>query len=354
MNDSVTVDQLANPEVLKAYLKTATCETSNLSIERHPEGHSNETLFVSWGEDDFVLRRPPLGNTAETAHDVTREYRVMDALQQTTVPVPETIDLCEDRSLIGTEFYVMRRVQGDTLRLSEPSRLKDPTDREDISQATIDTLAAIHECNYQEVGLENFGQPEGYMRRQVNRWQEQLAWAVQKTERENQLPYRGSVEQWLTDQCPTEHDYTLVHGDYKLDNLMFSSLAPPKISAVVDWELSTLGDPLSDVGWMLLFWHEDTETAPLVPELIPHFTAKEGYFSREELLNRYAQQTGRSVSNILFYQVFATYKLAAICEMFYARLLTSDADNPIYPAMHERVPSILAHAQGAIDGIRSW
>lgn len=350
------VSRLMDRARLQAYLESTLGEVETFEIERHQAGHSNETFYVVWGNEEYVLRRPPGGETAETAHDVAREYRVMDALADTEVPVPEMIALCEDHSVLGADFFIMERVEGDVIRLEELDRFARPEHRQRLGEELVDGLAAIHEVDYEAVGLGDFGRPEGFMERQVARWRQQLDWAVGKTGRGDQLPHREEIEAWLEANCPEETEHTLVHGDYKLDNAIVGPGTPVTIEAVLDWELSTLGDPLSDLGWMLLFWHDHADSEPVVPELVPAFTAREGFPPRRALVSRYESRTGRTVvdEEVDFYLAFATYKLAAICEMFHARYLSGNSKNPMYPAMNERVPSLFAYAYAIAEGQRSW
>jgi aminoglycoside phosphotransferase (APT) family kinase protein len=355
-NESGYVRRLVDEARLREYLESTLGAADTFEIERHQAGHSNETFFITWGSDKLVLRRPPAGETADRAHDVGREYRVMHALADSDVPVPEMVAFCEDDSVLGAEFFLMEQVEGDVVRLEEPDRFAEPEHRQRIGEELVDGLAAIHQIDYESVGLGEFGYPEGFMQRQIDRWEKQLEWAVGKTDRGDQLPHRRELESWLEENCPTDTDTTLVHGDYKLDNTIIGPGTPPTIDAVVDWEMSTLGDPLSDLGWTLVFWHDDPEIEPVVPELVPGFTAREGYPTRGEVVARYESRTGRTVTDedVDFYTAFATYKLAAVCEMFYARYLSGNSENPVYPAMNERVPSLFAYATAAIDGHRDW
>ncbi|WP_129113474.1 phosphotransferase family protein [Halegenticoccus tardaugens] len=352
--DRSYADRLVDERRLRAYLASELGDAETFDVEWHQKGHSNETLFVTWGDRDLVLRRPPPGETADTAHDVGREFRVMSALQGTAVPAPSTVLHCEDDSVIGSEFYLMERVDGEVVRLDEPERFAAPDRRAAVGRELVDSLAAIHNLDYESVGLGDFGDPDGYLRRQIDRWKKQLQWAASRTNRPNGLPGRDEVEAWLDDACPEEADGTLVHGDYKLDNVIVAPGTPPQVNAVVDWELCTLGAPLSDLGWMLLFWHDDPSDEPPIPELMPAFTAREGYPDRLELVERYENRTGVAFEHPTFYLVLATYKLAGVCEMFYARHLAGDSDDPLYAAMDEGTPSLIAYTQDAIRGIGAW
>jgi aminoglycoside phosphotransferase (APT) family kinase protein len=350
----MSIDTLINTEALREYLIETLGDAGTMKINRIEDGDSNETFYLTWGELELVLRRPPNDETADTAHDVTREFRVMEALRDSDVPVPRTVAGCKDESIIGSEFFLMERVAGEVIRLEEPSRFRDPRNRLDLGRNLLDTLAAIHDVDYEAVGLGTFGSPDGFIQRQLNRWQAQIEWALERTGRRDQLPFLETVETWLEEHCPTENDTTLLHGDFKLNNVIVNNGTPPHIEAVLDWEMSTLGDPLTDLAWLLLFWHDDPDDSPVLPEIMPAFTAREGYPSRADLIERYKTTTGRSVDTLEFYYVLSVYKSMGISEMFHARELVDDQPDPIYPEMKARVPELLSYAQNVIDGDRHW
>ncbi|MFC7165033.1 phosphotransferase family protein [Halospeciosus flavus] len=343
-------DRLVDESALREFLAEELGDVDSFHVERHGEGHSNETLFVEWGARDLVIRRPPPGETAETAHDVLREYRVVDALQDTEVPVPTTVAACDDHSIIGSDFYVMDRAEGDVLREDEPERFADPAQRERVGEELVDTLASIHEVDYEAVGLGDLGHPPGYTERQVDRWGKQLDWAFERTADEREVPKLDRVRTWLEANCPDEHPHTLVHGDYKLDNVMYGPGTPPDLVAVFDWEMSTLGDPRADLGWMLSYWRDPKDPAPEVPELVTRFMEREGYPTRRELVDRWEEQTGFEFEHERFYRALAVYKLAGLGEMFYRRYLEGNSDDPMYPKMEERVPALADRAVRIIDG----
>jgi aminoglycoside phosphotransferase (APT) family kinase protein len=343
-------EELVDEEALSAFLAEHIGDAERLEVERHDKGFSNETLFVTWGDRELVLRRPPVGETADTAHEVLREYEVMDALQDTGVPVPHTVAACRDDSVIGCDFYVMDRLEGDVVRFSEPERFGEPDTRREVAEEVVDTLAAIHSVNTEEVGLEEFGRPEGFTRRQVDRWTEQIEWAFEETTQERDVPALREVGDWLDDNVPQSHDGTLVHGDYKLDNLIF---APDgvRIAGVLDWEMSTLGDPLCDLGWLLFFWRDEgDEESKITQTMLPQFSKKEGYPSREGLVEMYEDRTGAVVENTRFYRVLAAYKMCALGEMFYARYLMGNSDSTFYAMMEDGVPLLAQDALEVIEG----
>ncbi|MFC6717269.1 phosphotransferase family protein [Natrialbaceae archaeon GCM10025810] len=343
-------ERLVDEDALEAYLEAHLGAVDEYDVRRHREGHSNETLFVTWGDRELVIRRPPPGETAETAHDVLREYRVTDALIETDVPLAEPLLACEDHDIIGSDFYVMERLEGVVLRDEEPDRFAEPEYRKRIGEELVDTLATIHEVDYEAVGLGEFGRPEGYTQRQVDRWGKQLAWAFERTEDEREVPDLREVGGWLRDNVPEEYPHTLVHGDYKLDNVMFGPDEPPELVGVFDWEMATLGDPRADLGWMLSYWRDRKDPDPAIPELTTQFMEAEGYPTRVELVDRYEEQTGFEYEHDRFYRGLAVYKLAALGEMFFRRYLEGNSDDPMYPLMEERVPALAARAKRIVDG----
>jgi aminoglycoside phosphotransferase (APT) family kinase protein len=356
MTNNDYLDRLVNEASLRSYLSDVLGESERLNVERVDEGHSNETLFVTWGNEELVIRRPPPGETADTAHDVLREHRVVSALQETEVPVPPTRLVCENHDILGSDFYVMSRLDGDVIRSTEPSWLESPETRQTVSEQLVETLASIHTVDYEAVGLGDFGRPSGFTDRQVERWQGQFEWALETTAQHRKLHDLDRVTDWLESNAPDTHPETLVHGDFKLDNVMFerpnerNRSDGPETLAVFDWEMSTLGDPFTDLGWMLSFWYDEGDDEPPIQGLYPTITARDGYLSRQELIDRYERQTGLSFDEPRFYLVLATYKMAALGEMFFARHFSGDSDDPLYPKMETGVPRLLERATRLVDG----
>ncbi len=343
-------DRLVDEDALATYLADHLGEADDYDVERHQEGHSNETLFVTWGDRDLVLRRPPPGETADTAHDVIREYDVMNAVADTDVPVPNLVLACEDHDVIGSDFYLMDRLEGDVLREDEPDRFATPEHRRRLGEELVDTLAKIHRLDYEAIGLGEFGYPPGYTERQVERWGQQLMWAFEVTADEREVPDLYEVGSWLQEHTPEDHPHSLVHGDYKLDNVMFGPGTPPELVAVFDWEMATLGDPRADLGWMLAYWRDPKDPEPTIPELVTRFMERDGYPSRLELVERWEDLTGLAFEHERFYRALAVYKLAGLGEMFFRRYLEGNSDNPMYPKMEDRVPALAARAKRIVEG----
>lgn len=349
-NDDTYLDRIVDQEALAAYLESALGPANVFDVSHHQQGHSNETLFITWGEQELVLRRPPPGETAATAHDVLREYRVMDALQDTKVRVPRTELACENHDVLGCDFYLMEREHGDVIRQAEPSRFATPERRQRIGEELVDRLAEIHAVDLDAVSLEQLGRPAGYIERQVDLWHRQFEWAFEVTANEREVPVIDDVGAWLDNNVPESYPHTLVHGDYKLDNVMFGPDEMPEIVGIFDWELSTLGDPRFDLGWMLTFWQDTTDPNPAVPEFMPSMMERDGYPTRHELVDRYERVSGIQFENNRFYRALAVYKLGAVCEMFFRRYLEGNSDDPIYPKMRDRVPALADRARRIIDG----
>ena len=343
------LDRLYDEAALAAFLEREVGPGGDLHIEYHQAGHSNETLFVDWGDRELVLRRPPAGETADAAHDVLREYRVTSALEATDVPVPTTVAQCNDLDVVGAEFYLMERLRGDVIREAEPERFADPDQRRTLSERFIDTVADIHTLDPAAVGLDDLGHPDGYTERQVERWTKQLEWAFEVTTDDRPVSGLRAVADWLEANVPDSYDHTLLHGDYTLDNVMFGPGTPPALVGVFDWEMSTRGDPLMDLGWMLGTWYDPKDPAFDDP-LGARIETREGYHSRRQLLDRYERRTDRTFSSERFYRTFGVFKSASACEMMYRRYLEGNAENPSYPLMEAYVPALADRARRIIDG----
>jgi aminoglycoside phosphotransferase (APT) family kinase protein len=289
-----------------------------LSFELISGGRSNLTYLVRGGGHEWVLRRPPLGHVLPTAHDMAREYRVLSALATTSVPAPRPIALCEDASVNDMPFYVMQYCPGVVLAQEIPAGYAPtPEDRRRISLALVDTLVGLHAIDYRAVGLEGFGRPEGYLERQVRRWSEQ--WQRSQT---SALPEIDELIRRLRAALPQSPAPTIVHGDYRLGNMALDPHDPGRIVAIFDWEMATLGDPLADLGYTLIYWTEAGDPPPSGGVgTASTFTATPGFFTRAEIIAEYARRSGRDVEAVDFYQVLALYKLAVISEGIYARYL---------------------------------
>ena len=282
-----------------------------LSYERIAGGHSNLTYRVSdAGGGTWALRRPPLGKRLGSAHDMVREHRVVSALGPTAVPVAPVAGLCDDEAVNGAPFYVMDFVAGPILRgLQEAERFPDEADRRAIGERVADTLVAIHAVDPEAVGLGELGRREDYVARQLHRWQGQ--WEKSKT---RELAAVDRVHELLSARIPAQSEATIVHGDYRLDNMILTDSG--EVAAVVDWELCTLGEPLADLGLLMVYWSQrdgDPVALGQPASLAP------GFPTRQEVAARYAERSGRDISELDFYVALGYWKLAVIIEGVYAR-----------------------------------
>jgi aminoglycoside phosphotransferase (APT) family kinase protein len=281
-----------------------------LSFERIAGGRSNLTYAVGDAAGHaWALRRPPLGERLASAHDMSREHRVIEALQETEVPVPPLVGLCEDEAVNGAPFYVMGFVEGPILRNREEAERFDEAQRRAIGNRVVDTLAAIHAVDADAVGLGELGKKQDYVARQLPRWHGQ--WEKSKT---RELPLVDDVHSRLAARIPEQGPATIVHGDYRLDNMILSDAG--EVAAVVDWELCTLGDPLADVGMLMVYWAEPQDE---FTSLLDAATTAPGFPGRLDLMARYAERSGRDLSELDFYVALGYWKLAIILEGVYAR-----------------------------------
>ena len=340
MNEGAGGHGLLDVEALFRFLDGHIPGAGALELERHREGHSNETFFLRRSGHEWVLRRPPRGAFLPTAHDVLREHRVLDALRSTPVRAPRPVVACDDPEVIGVPFYVMEKVDGVVLRDELPEQLDAPPDRAHIGDELVDALAELHAVDHTAVGLDGWGKPSGYLDRQLRRWSGQLELTMPLT---REVPDLLAVADWLRGRVPVPGPATIVHGDYKLDNVVFANEAPAQLTGILDWEMSTIGDPLADVGWMLSFWHEPEEPEDELG--LGGLTSLPGFRTRAELLDRYRERTGREAPDIVWYIVLAMWKLAILLEGSYARHLAGHTDDPFFAGMEGAVPSLAARAR---------
>ncbi len=295
-----------------AWLRERTELAAPLRFELIEGGRSNLTYRVTDPEGRrVILRRPPLHGVIESAHDMGREHRIISALAGSSVPVPACVGLEEDTSVTGAPFYVMRFVEGEVVRDAQAAEvLLRPATRRAASEDLVDVLVQLHEVDVDAVGLGELSRREGYLERQLRRWHGQLA----KT-RTRELPLLDEVHERLVADVPEQGPASLVHGDYRLDNVMLDP-ETGAVRAVLDWELTTLGDPLADVGLLLVYWTEADDEVQVLPTSP---TRVEGFAPRDELVERYAAASGRDLDGIDYYRAFGFWKLACILEGVYSR-----------------------------------
>lgn len=306
-------------------------------------GHSNLTYVVT----DVIgarciLRRPPLGDVPATAHDMRREHRILSGLAHTTVPVPSTIGLCEDESVTGAPFYVMQHVDGIVLRDALVAASYPEARRRAVGIAVTDVLAAVHAVDPNAVGLGELGRHDGYIARQLKRWQSQ--WAQSKVE---DIPLVDELHDVLAEQVPEQARVSLVHGDYRLENCIVT--VDGAIAAVLDWELCTLGDPLADVGLLAIYWTEAQDVEPIFPTSP---TIERGFPSRAEVLDRYAEASGHDVTDIGYYIAFGYWRLACITAGVQARYLSGAmGDRTPFAGLDTQAARCARKAAAALEGM---
>ena len=302
-------------------------------------GRSNLTYRVSDGASHWVVRRPPLAHVLPTAHDMAREWRILSALQATTIPVPATVAFCEDAGVIGAPFYVMEHVDGHVVRERLPEEWpQTAATRQSMASALVDTLLAIHRVPPGEVGLADFGRPDGFLERQVRRWWQQ--WEASKT---RDLPAIDELHRRLLEGVPHPSAPGIVHGDYRFDNVIYARENPGRIAAVVDWEMSTVGDPLCDLGLLVVYWVDDPDDAAAAA-LPRGASLGAGFPSRDAMIGAYARRSDRDLDALEWYVALGHYKLAIIAEGIHARYLLGMTVGEGFETMGPAVPRIVEHA----------
>ena len=318
--------------------------TQAMRVEQFPGGHSNLTYLVRFGDVDLVLRRPPLGPVPPTAHDMAREFRWLSAVHPVYPLAPRTYLLCDDPAIVGSVFYVMERRTGIVIRRDEPPSVDGhPEVRRQISGAVIDALADLHRIDLAAHGLTHLGKPIGFVGRQVRGWSER--WERSKT---HELPAMDALSAWLANHLPPEPERpAIVHGDFKLDNLMLNALDPARLVAVFDWEMSALGDPLVDLGILLAYWVPSAP--PGQQDALTTVTSLPGWFTRDEMVERYAKRSKRDLSRLSYYEVFALFKIAVVIQQIYYRFVKGQTDDPRFAAFGDRVAYLAEQATRVKD-----
>ena len=307
---------------------------TDLSATPIGDGHSNVTFELSTG---VVLRRPPRGPLPPSAHDVLREARLLSALAPTAVRSPEVLAVCDDPGVIGAPFYVMERIVGEVITDSVPDALDSPEQHSRIADELIDALVELHATDWVGAGLEGFGKPTGYLERQLRRFN-----GLWEHNRTRELPQVEEVGGWLASRIPDSPPATIVHGDYRLGNTMFAAGAPARLIAIFDWEMATIGDPLADVGYMMLHWRQaDDDDSKFALQSV---TALPGFPSRRELVTLYEQRSGRSIDHLDWYVTLAYWKAVAFMEGNYRRAVSGATDDPYLKSFGDGVIELARRA----------
>jgi aminoglycoside phosphotransferase (APT) family kinase protein len=334
------VPPLVVREPLEDFLDARGIGEGRVEAERIGEGHSNFTFLVRRGDTRVVLRRPPRPPLPPSAHDVLREARLLRALESTPVRVPRVLAVGDDESVLGVPFYVMEEMQGSVVTSAIPAAIDTEEERRRLSQELVDALVEVHAVDWRACGLEGYGKPTGYLERQMRRFGG--LWEYNKT---RELPVVEEVRDWLAANLPESPEATIVHGDYRLGNVMVADCAPADLVAIFDWELSTIGDPLADVGYLTVTWAEADDPADISFSSLSAATRRPGFMTRAELTARYERQSGRSVSALNWYQALALWKAAVFMEGNYKRFTLGASDDQYLALFDEGVPALAEKAR---------
>ncbi len=315
----------------------------NIEIFQFTNGYSNLTYLINIDGEEFVLRRPPLG-AIKRGHDMKREFKVLSGISGSFHKAPKAYLFCEDNSLIGSEFYIMEKVEGIILTLNEAKNRKiENSDFIKISDVWLDTFVELHQLDYESCGLEELGKPHGFVERQVTNWSQQYIKAEI-----NEIMEARLVMNWLEQNQPRSYQHSLIHNDYKYDNVIFKDDTWNDIIAVLDWEMCTLGDPLIDLGTSLAYCTMESD-GPLVINGLPSPTMLVGNPCRTEIVESYAKKSGNSVDNILFYYVFGLFKIAVIAQQIYFRYHKGLTKNPKFAQLDKASQFLCLMGTQAID-----
>ncbi len=338
----------ADPAVVGPYLAAVLEDERwrSVSVELITAGMSNLTYSVTpeggRTEDAVILRRPPTGAVLATAHDMAREHRVISALGATEVPVPRTMHLCTDPEVLGAPFYVMERVIGvHVVQGFPPGYADEPAQRRAVGERLVDVLADLHSVDYEAAGLGDFGRPDGFAARQVRRWTKQ--WDAT---RDRDRPDLDALAARLAETVPAGGRSSVVHGDYRLDNCLLDADEPGRIKAVLDWEMSTLGDPLTDIGMLFVYWPEAGEERA---STLSPVTTLPGFPTRREVAERYAGRTGADLSDLSWYVGLGFFKFAAIIAGIVARSAAGAMAGKDTTGYAERIDAVVELGRAALE-----
>jgi aminoglycoside phosphotransferase (APT) family kinase protein len=317
---------------------------AGVTVEQFPSGHSNLTYVLRINKDarEYVLRRAPVGPVAPKAHDMAREFRFLQMVHSHFPEAPGVLLLCEDPAVLGAIFFVMERRRGIILRDAIPREFAGlPNYPQLLSEACVDCFARLHAIDVFKSGLVALGKPEGFLGRQVQGWAERWHRAIT-----DDIPHAGvtkmdCVIRWLADRMPVSSWPTLVHNDYKLDNLMLRVEPTLSVAAVLDWEMATVGDPLVDVGLALCYWTWAAQAAHSHAHELPSLTSQPGWYTRDQFIRRYAQQTGRDLGQIGYYEVLGIFKLAVILQQIYYRFKRGQTSDSRFQNFDQRVSALI-------------
>ena len=342
----VREEERFDPERLRPFVAAAFPGASGpISLLQFKQGHSNLTYLVRFGEAEAVLRRAPFGAQVKSAHDMRREFTVLSALQGAYAKAPRPIAFCDDEAVLGAKFYLMERVRGIVLRSHAPPPGVDFTPEllRATSTALVDNLAELHAVDLDRTGLASMGRPQGYVARQVHGWSERY-----ENAKTDQIPELEAAAAWLVRNMPPESGAALVHNDYKYDNVVLDPADLRRIVAVLDWEMSTVGDPLMDLGNTLGYWIDPDDPEEMRAHSYgPSWLS--GNLSRIEVVERYVARSGRALGSALFYYVFALFRIAVIVQQIYKRYVEGHTSDPRFATLGEWVRAVSRQAARALD-----
>ncbi|KGP73402.1 phosphotransferase family protein [Pontibacillus yanchengensis] len=345
MQDTIPVRQgeEVDRNLLEKYIKEQLpfLDSSPLEVRQFGAGHSNLTYELKIGNWEGVLRRPPLGPVAPKAHDMEREHRILKALHDKFDVAPKPILLGDD-SILGAPFFIMERRHGVVLDTEWPENVKDKVSLgKSVSETMVDQLVKLHSIDYSGTALEEMGKPDGFMERQVNGWIKRFDRALT-----DDVKSGDRVKQWLVKHIPSSTDATVIHYDYKLNNAMFAEDDYSKMVGLFDWEMTTIGDPMADLAVAMTYWIEADDPEELKQGLgKPPLTVEDGFYSREEFIQRYATKSGRDVQHMDFYLTFAYFKLAGIVQQIYYRYKNGQTNDQRFAHMNHFVNHLLDAAE---------
>jgi len=327
-------------DAVEEFMDARSLGAGEISYRRIGDGQSNVTYQIRRGTDTFVLRRGPRPPLPRSTHDMIREARIQELVRRQGMPVPEILAVCEDEAVLGVPFYIMSFVEGEVITDRIPKTLDSAAQRQATGAAVVDTLVRLHQLDVTSGELSTFGRPEGYLRRQVERFSS--LWEINTTRNLHDV---DRIAAWLADNIPASQPAAVIHGDYRTGNLMFAPGPPARVTAVLDWEMATVGDPLADLGYLTATYAEQGSSTTALE--LTSVTRLPGYPDRAQLISRYREQTGADTAALPWYQTLALWKASIFCEAIYTRWLRGERpqDSRFGPSLESGVPRLLEAAR---------
>ena len=344
---SIRTGEELNQEKLAAYLLEHGIG-KDISIQQFPSGYSNLTYLIQSEKEEYILRRPPFGANIKSAHDMEREYNVLSLLRKAGfTKAPEPVLLCSDENVIGAKFYLMKRLNGVILRNRVPKGMTiEPATFHQLSKAAVDQLVQLHQLDIKSSGLDQLGKPEGYVQRQVEGWTKRYF-----NSQTDDITAMNEAADWMQKNIPASAKASLIHNDYKYDNLVLNPDDLTEIKAILDWEMATIGDPLMDLGTTLAYWAEANDSDALKPF---NLTWMPGNMTRHEMAQYYAEKSQTNIDNIIFYYVFGSFKVGVICQQIYYRYKQGHTQDPRFASLIYVIKACAENARKAIFNSLIW